>query len=207
MHVKQIPVGPLQTNCFILQCDQTSQAVIIDPGDISQVLLDAIQPFHIKGVYLTHGHFDHIGGVNRIIGETGAPLFIHEDDSVMLTDARANSSFLFGGNILVDYPAEYLKEGDIITFGECSLRVFHTPGHSKGSISFYAENDCIIAGDTLFRMSVGRWDFPGGDYDTLMSSIRKTFLSLPDDVTVYPGHGEATTIGFERLHNQFLRQD
>ena len=206
MNVRQIPVGPLQTNCFIISCDHTSQAIIVDPGDISQILLDTINPLDIAGVYLTHGHFDHIGGVNRIISETGAPLFIHKNDSIMLSDPRANGAGMFGGDVLVEHPATYLKEGDNVEFGECALKVLHTPGHSKGSISFYAEGEFVIAGDTLFRMSVGRWDLPGGDYDTLMSSLRKAFLPMPDNTVVYPGHGEATTVGFERLHNQFLMQ-
>ena len=122
----------------------------------------------------------------------------------MLTDPILNGSFMIGTEIKISEPSGFLSEGDNITFGESSLTVINTPGHTKGGVSFVSDGEFVIAGDTLFRLSVGRWDLPGGDYATLMRTLKDTFSMMPDAVKVYPGHGDNTTIGYEKQHNQFM---
>jgi len=206
MIIKRFTVGPLATNCYLAVCEQTGKSVVIDPGGISDDLLDAIRDTKLTAVLLTHGHFDHILGVPIIVGETGVPVQIHELDAHMLSDPVENGSFMIGAEITVPAASKTLTEGDIVTFGDSSLSVIYTPGHTPGGISFVDGDRSVLGGDTLFRMSVGRWDLPGGDYDTLMESLRLKFGALKDGVIVYPGHGEETTIGFERMYNQFMRQ-
>ncbi|MBA7576085.1 hypothetical protein ES708_17922 [subsurface metagenome] len=204
MKVARFPVGPLETNCYMVTCEKTNYSVVVDPGGISQSLLDAIDNTHISAVLLTHGHFDHISGVEKVVEITGAPIKIHPLDAHMLKEPHANGSAMIGANIIAPEATDFLADGDKVQFGKSLLTVAYTPGHSQGGVSFIAENDFVLAGDTLFRMSVGRWDLPGGNYKTLIDSLRTVFYNLPDNVAVYAGHGESSTIGFEKTHNQFL---
>ena len=205
MNVVRFTVGPLQTNCYLVTCDKTQQSVIIDPGGISDELTDAVNGSSITAILLTHGHFDHIEGVGVIAGMTGAPIKIHHSDSSMLTDPIMNGSFMFGTEIKAPEASESLSDGEEVTFGESSLKVVHTPGHTAGGVSFVDDNHFIVGGDTLFRLSVGRWDLPGGDYNTLLKTLRSMFHTMPDSMVVYPGHGPETTIDTERRGNPFLR--
>ncbi len=205
MKIELFTVGPLMTNCYLVTCEKTNDSVIIDPGDVSTDLLKKVKEHTLKAILLTHGHFDHIGGVRTLIDEIGVEsLLIHTLDAPMLTDPHLNGSFMIGVPISACEPSGYLTEGEDVVFGESSLKVIHTPGHSAGGVSFVSDEEFVIAGDTLFRLSIGRWDLPGGDYSTLIKTLKEKFSTMPVSTKVYPGHGEITDIGFEKTHNQFL---
>lgn len=198
-------VGPLGTSCYHVICEKTGESVLIDPGESPKALFSGNRTLTLRAVLLTHGHFDHIGGAGEVAARTGAPIMIHSLDVPLLENPVLNGSAIFGGSLPRILPDVLLSGGERIAFGECELTVLHTPGHSPGGVSFYSEKyRTVFGGDVLFRLSVGRWDFHGGDRDTLMRTIRSTFSPMPDDTVVYPGHGVSTTIGFERKFNEFM---
>ncbi|MCK9420651.1 MAG: MBL fold metallo-hydrolase [Nitrospirae bacterium] len=202
-----IVVGPLQVNCFILADGKTKEAVVIDPGDDAQEILKIIKDEGLKVKYIvnTHGHFDHIGANKALKDATGAELLIHEDDAPMMGSATMQAR-AFGMSTISSPEADrYVKQGDIITAGEVSLKVLHTPGHSPGGICLL-EQGVVFTGDTLFAGSIGRSDLMGGDLPTLLLSIKTNLMTLPDDTKVYCGHGPASTIGEERNENPFLNR-
>jgi hydroxyacylglutathione hydrolase len=204
----RLVVGPLQVNCFILADEKTKETVVIDPGDDAQEILRIIREKGLKVKYIinTHAHFDHVGANRAIKEATGAGLLIHEDDAPVLATV-SNQSRSFGMNpVSSPAPDRLLKHGDIITAGEISLKVLHTPGHTAGGISLLEEG-IVFTGDSLFAGSIGRTDLPGGDLMTLLQSIRENLLTLPDDTKVFSGHGPASTIGDERNENPFLNKD
>lgn len=206
MIIKKLEVGPIMANCFILGCESTKEAVVIDPGDDSDRILMELSKSELKVKYLinTHGHFDHVGANKRMKEVTGAQLAIHPEDEPMFKEL-SHSASMFGLTAQNSPPADILlKHGDEISFGEINLKVIHTPGHSKGGICLYTKGH-LFSGDTLFAGSIGRTDLPGGDYDTLISSIKNNLLSLDDKTIVYTGHGPETTLGDERRSNPFLR--
>jgi hydroxyacylglutathione hydrolase len=201
-------VGPLQVNCFILADEKTKDTVIIDPGDDAENILKIVRDkgFKVKYIVNTHGHFDHVGANKAIKDATGAELLIHEGDAPVLASAPQHSR-AFGMIPVFSPPADrYLKHGDVITAGEVSLKVLHTPGHSPGGISLLEEG-MIFTGDALFAGSIGRTDLPGGDLSTLLRSIKTSLMTLPDDIKVFCGHGPASTIGDERRENPFLNAE
>lgn len=206
MIVKTLSVGPIMANCYIIGCEETKNAAVIDPGDEADRILLALSEEKLKVQYIlnTHGHFDHVGANKRLKDVTGAKLAIHPDDIVMLESVNmAAASF---GMSVENSPAPDLtiKDGDTITIGNISLNVIHTPGHSPGGVSFHT-NGIVFVGDTLFAGSIGRTDFPGGDFNTLIASIKNKLFVLGDDVQALTGHGPATTIGQEKRTNPFLR--
>jgi hydroxyacylglutathione hydrolase len=208
MELYRIIVGQLEVNCFILADKNTKEAVIIDPGEDAQDILKIIKEYGltIKYIVNTHGHFDHIGANKALKEATGAALLIHEGDAMLMQSAPLQAS-AFGMESGPSPKADrYVKHGDILTAGEISLTVLHTPGHSPGGISLL-EQGVVFTGDTLFAGSIGRSDLPGGDLMTLIRSIRKNLLTLPDDTKVFCGHGPATTIGDERKENPFLNKE
>lgn len=194
MFVKMLTVGSLWTNCYVVGDNGTHEALIVDPGfDTSRDLkktLDEVsrQSFQVKFIVNTHGHPDHTCGNKAVKDATGALVLIHEQDAPLLIGSSAD---------------KILHDRDIIRTGEVRLRVLHTPGHSRGSISLLGDN-VVFCGDTLFAGSIGRYDLPGGSLKELMRSIKNGLMTLPDHVKVYPGHGPATTIGEERKSNPFL---
>lgn len=211
MQVISLVVGPISTNCYIVFCERTREAVVIDPGFDrfdEDIVLGKIRELGLSVKYIinTHGHIDHISGNAKLKRETGAKIAVHADDAEMLIDPSKN---YFIGALFSTYgvspPDILLKDGDEIRVGDIRIRVLHTPGHTPGSISLYIEEEGVVfTGDTLFAGSIGRTDLPGSSHEKIMRSIREKLLSLPDETRVYPGHGPETTIGIERRENVFL---
>lgn len=195
------------TNTWLIYDDVAKSGIIIDPAAISETLLERIQKLGLKIdlIINTHGHGDHIGGNTWFRERLKARLAIHKDDAAMLTDNGKNLS-KFIGLPLKEREADLLLEGgETFAFGEYELEVIHTPGHTPGSISLLCDR-YLISGDTLFEMSIGRTDFPGGSHSQIIDSIRNKLFILPDDTIVFPGHGPQTTIGLEKTNNPFLRK-
>ena len=206
MIIRSMPVGPLQANCFIVGCDATRQAAVIDPGgDADKILLAlAKDKLAIKAIINTHGHFDHVSANKALKNASGAELMIHPLDAPMLAQLARGAAMW--GMHSEDSPApdRLLQDGDTVTVGQIQFKVLHTPGHTPGGISLHADK-AVFVGDTLFAGSIGRTDFPGGDFDTLIRSIHTKLFTLPDDTAVYTGHMEPTTIGKEKKYNPFCR--
>ncbi len=204
-----VAVGPLGTNCYILGCPETHDGVVVDPGaDPEQILAEVARlGLTIRYVINTHGHFDHVGGNRKLLEATGAELLIHADDQPMLGRAAQVATMYGVTTENSPAPARYLEDGQKLAVGNLELVVLHTPGHTPGGCSLYSkEAALVITGDTLFAESVGRTDFPGSSHAALLAGIRSKLLPLPDATKVYPGHGPASTIGHERLHNPYLGQ-
>jgi glyoxylase-like metal-dependent hydrolase (beta-lactamase superfamily II) len=205
--IDTLVVGDLQTNCYIVADETTGEAAIIDPGADADVILDTInrRKLTVKLVINTHGHFDHIMANKEVVEATGAPLAVHSADAVMLTNPLRSFSVL-AGRLSPSLPASVdLSDGAVLEIGSIRLSVLHTPGHSPGSISLWcAEEKVVFSGDALFCLGIGRTDFPGGNGNTLLQSIRQRLFTLPDETVVYSGHGPQTTIGYERANNPWL---
>ncbi len=206
MEVIKKSLGQMGTNCYVVWDEKTLEAAVIDPGFEDQRINAIINEnkLQVKYILLTHGHFDHLGGVNQIKQLTGAKVLIHQSDADCLTDPRRNLSVLAGLSMVLDPADGFLSENETITFGEIVIRVIHTPGHSKGGICLLAE-DQLFAGDTLFNTSIGRTDFADGDLNEILNGISSKLFILDDATTVLPGHGENTTIGYEKTNNPFLK--
>lgn len=196
------------TNAYLIWDQETKQGVAVDPGSGVEPLLTMIEKEQliIEAILLTHAHFDHIGGVEDVREATGAPVYIHEEEANALTDPRVNGSALFGvGAIRANQADKLLKGDEEITFVGRKVKVLHTPGHSPGSVSYFWESEqLLVSGDVLFQGSIGRTDLPGGDYDTLMASLKRV-IALPPQTRVLPGHGSDTTIAEERQANPFIQ--
>jgi len=209
MILEMLTLGALYTNCYIAGCSETREGLIIDPGfdrdtEAEKVLTRVEQHrLEVKYIVNTHGHPDHTAGNGLLKDATGAPIVIHELDAPKLTDSSKNLSLLFGLHVTSPPADQTLKEGDIIQAGKVQLKVLHTPGHSKGSISLLGDN-VVFTGDTLFAGSIGRYDFPDASYKEIMNSLKR-LATLPDHLKVYPGHGPTSTIGQEKRSNPFLQ--
>ena len=206
MIFERLTVGPLGVNCYVVGDDMTREAIVIDPGGNARDIVDTLRREQLKCVAIvnTHAHFDHLIALTELREKTGAAFWLHAEEAKVLANAQMGAK-MFGFAMPQPKPADHLlRDGDQIHFGKSALRVLHAPGHSPGSICLRGDN-FVIVGDVLFQGSIGRTDLPGGDYATLMASIRDKLLTLPDATVVYPGHGDATTIGEERQLNPFLR--
>ncbi|MDI7277224.1 MAG: MBL fold metallo-hydrolase [Anaerolineae bacterium] len=206
MAVRTLVVGPLQTNCYLAVCTETKEAIVIDPGGDARRIMRAVneEGVAVRLIVDTHAHFDHVAANGAIHEATGAPIAIHRLDADALTQPVALFGLSFGGPVSPS-AQRLLEEGDEVRFGNVSLRVLHTPGHTPGGISLlYEPEPAVFSGDALFQYGIGRTDFPGGDPETLLRSIRSRLFPLPDATVVYPGHGPTTTIGAERLGNPWL---
>ncbi len=206
MIVETLTVGPVQENCYVVGCEKTHAGVIIDPGDDAARILQTVEShkLNITHILLTHAHFDHILAAKTVVAATGAPLALHPDDLPLLQ--AGGGATMFGLPMpAIHNPEIRLSDGDTITSGALNFRVLHTPGHAPGHVCFFEPaQGALFDGDVLFASSIGRTDLPGGDYETLMDSIAHKLMTLPDETTVYSGHGLRTTIGAERVSNPFL---
>jgi len=207
LRIKSIEVGSFAANCYLVSCEDTKEAVLIDPGAEAKKILQMVAEagVTVKYVLNTHGHIDHMGADAEVSQALGAPLYIHEGDHLLIQNPRDDLAAYQG----VAKPAKadgFLQDGDIIRFGKEELKVLSTPGHSPGSVCFYNEKEKVLfSGDTLFAGSIGRTDFPGGSFPQIISSIKEKLLVLPEDTVVLPGHGPASTIGAEKRYNPFLQ--
>jgi len=210
INVHYFAFGPFQENTYVLW-DETKDCIILDPGNNNATENKKLSDFisqnnlNVKRLILTHAHIDHINGNKYVFDTYGLLPEVHKDD-VYFIEKHTASANMYGLTVVQSpMPKEFIKEGDIINFGNSTLQTLHTPGHSPGSISYYnLEDKFIIGGDVLFYGSIGRSDLPMGNHDTLIQSIKEKLMPLGDDMKVYSGHGMPTTIGFERLNNPFL---
>ncbi len=212
MDLRMFAVGPLFTNCYVVWCERTREAVVIDPGfdreDDAEKVLGVMREKGLKVKFIvdTHGHPDHTCGNGAARDATGASILIHESDASMLSGAGKGLGAFFGFRVVSPVADGFLVDGAIVSFGRVGLQVLHTPGHSPGSVCLVGEN-CVFSGDTLFAGSVGRVDLPGGSGGELLRSLREKLKVLPDGFVVYPGHGPRSTIGEEKRCNPFLQRD
>jgi hydroxyacylglutathione hydrolase len=221
-----LPVGMLQCNCHIVGDPESREAIVIDPGDDADRILELIERHRLKvtAIAVTHTHIDHVIGLRRVQQATGAPVYVHADDLDLYRALDQQAAWL-GWKVPEQVQVDQLvREGDAIRWGGYEAQVLHTPGHTPGSICLYVPSDIprastggdasiaaltgtgqLFAGDTLFAGSIGRTDLWGGSLPTIIRSLKGKLLALPDTTVVFPGHGEATTIGHERESNPFLR--
>ena len=206
---KIFPVGPLQCNCSVIGDEKTHEAMVIDPGDQIEGILDILrqESLTLKQIVITHAHIDHVGGAMKLKAATGAPILMNQNDYALLKMLDMQATWVGmrpPGEVKVD---EAIGQGRVLKIGQISSNVMDTPGHTEGSICVYfpAEKK-LIAGDTLFAGSIGRTDLPGGSMEKIMRSLHNQVLALPDDTEVIPGHGPVTTIGDERETNPFLQK-
>ena len=198
MLIKTIPVGQLETNCYVVTNEKTLECVVIDPGDESNSILDYLESDNLKcrAVMLTHGHYDHVGAVDTIAEETGAPVYMNERD-----DARRGTDVHFPYRLREN--GKSYDDGDVIEAAGLRFEVIATPGHTPGGVTLRCE-DALFTGDTLFKGSCGRTDLPGGDMMTELRSLRR-LCELPGDYEVYPGHMDSSTLEREREFNYYCR--
>ena len=200
MKIIRLEVGSLGTNCYIVFCEKTKKAAVIDLATIHR------ENLIVEYIINTHGHMDHVMANHQIKEATGAKVLIHEQDAKMLKNAHYNLSVYVGKAATFEDADQLLKDGDTITFGSVTLKVLHTPGHSPGGICLFAENeDILFCGDTIFCESVGRSDLVGGSYSQIINSVKEKIMVLKDDVKLLPGHGPDSSVGWERRMNPFIQ--
>lgn len=207
MLIKTFQLGELNANCYIA-VTAPGQCIAVDIGGSSRLLLEYLKmnKLTLTKIFLTHGHFDHIGGVEEVRQNTGAEVFVHESDAPMLSSSELSlhsAISIMPFRSVTNY--EIVRDNCIIHDGECSFRVIHTPGHSHGSVCYVCDEERIIfSGDTLFCCSVGRTDFPGGDPHYMMQSLQILY-NLDGDYKIYPGHNDFTTLEYERRNNPYMK--
>ncbi len=205
MKYETLVVGSLETNCYLVYCQETLECAVVDPGAEPDEIIRLIAKLGLKPVVIlnTHAHVDHVGANKDIKEKFNIPLYLHSADRSILEKAQESELALFLGAKDSPAPDHFIKEGDEIKIGKSSLKVIHTPGHSPGSVSFLGDG-FLLSGDTLFFGGVGRTDFPGGSWQQLESSIKERILAMSDEIIVLPGHGPSTTVGEEKRSNPFI---
>lgn len=207
MKIDRFVIGPVGTNCYIVRNEDTDECFVTDPAACPLELVGHIrrEGVNVKAVLLTHGHFDHIMGLDDFLKEFPVPVYAFSEEKPLLESAELNSSLGMFGSPYTFSGAEYVSDGQILHIAGFEIRVIHTPGHTAGGCCYYipAEN-VLISGDTLFRASVGRTDLPTGSMGDLVRSVREKLFVLPEETKVYPGHMEETTIGYEKKYNPFV---
>lgn len=208
MKIETLCVGPIDVNCSVVYCEEHKSAIIVDPGDSSARIIKFVEDNGLKPgmVVVTHCHADHTGAVAKIVEHFGVPFLCHVGDEWMIDNPEQREMSKYLGLKPPPKNDSTVADGEVLDICEdFSLKVIHTPGHTPGGICLLG-NGILLAGDTLFKTSIGRSDLTGGNHDALIKSIRERLFVLPDETVVYPGHGDATTIGYEKAHNPFLRQ-
>lgn len=206
MKIEKFVTGIISTNCYLVINEETKQTVIIDPAASPAYLMNHLKSegLKVEAIFLTHGHFDHMMGLDGFLKEYAVPVYVEEEDEEVLQDPRLNLSATYTEGYVFT-KAETVRDGEILSFAGYEFRVIHTPGHTKGGCCYYVEaENTLFCGDTLFQASVGRTDFPNSSMSDLMHSIREKLLILPDETKVYPGHMGETTIGYEKQNNPFI---
>jgi Zn-dependent hydrolases, including glyoxylases len=209
MKLKLVVSPEMGENCYFVIDENTNEAIVIDPGDQASKLQKIVddEKLDVKAICLTHCHFDHAGAVEDLRAYTNAPVFICENEEIVAESPNYNLSAMWASPFTVPYD-RVLKDGETFKFGNLEFEVISTPGHTPGGGCFYFNKEGVLfSGDTLFRMSVGRTDFPGGDSGALVSSIKDKLFKLPDDTVVYCGHNNETSIGFEKENNYVVNGD
>ena len=206
MKVLVMEVGSIGTNCYLVINEENKSGVVIDPGGDGDMILDKIRQkgLNIEAIFLTHGHSDHIMAVDEIRTATGAKVYISQEDAAMLIKASSNLSAYLGASREFKAADEFFEDGETLTVAGLNFKVIATPGHTRGGVCLICE-DIVFCGDTVFSESIGRTDLPGGSYSQILQSIKNKILVLPDEMKLLPGHGPATTIGWERRRNPFLQ--
>lgn len=205
MEITILTVGPIQTNCYIVNKEGSSFCIVIDPGEEADKIASYIRKkgWKNEGILLTHGHFDHITGVSELVSLVGGKVYAYEGEKELMGDPRQNGSMMMGYELAIE-PECLLRDGQQFSVAGMDFKVLHTPGHTKGSCCYYAEEEKILfSGDTIFMESVGRTDFPTGSARELIDSVRNKVLTLPSDVKIYPGHGPETTVAYEMANNPY----
>ena len=205
LKIGRIMLGMCQTNCYFLYREGETKVIFIDPADQGKYIYDKLaeKGFSVEAILLTHGHFDHILGAKVLRELSGAKIYATEADKVLLQDPYVNVSAQWAKPYTMEAD-EYIRDGQVLTFGDISCKVLVTPGHTIGSCCFYFEEDGIlISGDTLFQESVGRTDLPTGSMSKLVRSLKEKLFVLPEETDVYPGHGNPTSIGYEKKYNPY----
>ncbi len=205
MILETIPVGSYQANCYILAAQAESGAIIIDPGDEERKIRRVLNKHKLRPAFIinTHGHIDHIGSDDKF----GVPIYIHIKELPLLNNPELNMSGLLGSSYRVKSEIKTVEEGSLLELDNIQLEVIHLPGHTPGGIALLMKkpkDKIVFTGDSLFRLSIGRTDFPGSDGNEFINSIKEKLLKLPDDRVIYPGHGPSSTIGEEKKNNPFL---
>lgn len=205
--IAHMVIGQVATNCYLLFNNETRKTVIVDPPEQGAKLYETLKQnqLELEAILLTHGHFDHIGGVNELRKLAQVPVYIHSGEADLAESASLNCSSAMSRSVSVKAD-KIFEDGDILQFSDIpDIKVIHTPGHTAGSVCFYLESeDILVCGDTLFQESVGRTDLPTGSQSELVKSVREKLFVLPDSVIVYPGHGDETTIGYEKQNNPYV---
>lgn len=206
MKIEVLVVSPFEQNARILICEKTKQAILLDPGDEADRFLDKIEEYNLLPQYIlaTHGHIDHIAAVHSLQKKLSIPFYIHKDDEDLVKSVVEQGNMFGISDLEVPKIDRYIQEGDIFTLGEYSGKAIHTPGHSRGGVSFLFGDDLFV-GDVLFAGSIGRTDLPGGNFNILKKSIQEKLYTLPSQTRVHPGHGDSTTIGHEKRNNPYVR--
>jgi len=209
LKIETYVLGPVMTNCYLAINEDTKETVIIDPADKADVLKQKIDKEALKpvAVLLTHGHFDHILAASELADSFRIPIYASKEEKELLETPSLNLSVTLGKNISLT-PTALLNDKDIIKLAGTEINIIHTPGHTGGGICYlFKESKILFSGDTLFEGTVGRADLPTGNLNTLLDSVNRKLMTLPNDITVFPGHGESTTIGHERNTNPYVSQD